>query len=165
MAEREKSFQSAVVPSAVLSDGAVVVPLFAVSTMTLSETYHLPPISSSKQRMVVAAHDDSITLSALLIGPTRFALKFALETMADLSKRGTVIERVTRGKVSGLVLVTAMTIRTDMQINSLSFTASAAKRGALDVSMALVHVPRPGVLAKVLDIASLGVGALADFAR
>lgn len=85
--------------------------------------------------------------------------------MADLSKRGTAIERVTRGAVSGLVLVTAMTIRTDMQIQSLSFTASAAKRGALDVSMSLVHVPRPGVLAKVLDIAALGVGALSDFAR
>src|SRR4051794_25781194 len=126
MAEREQSFQSAVVPSAVLSDGIVVVPLFAVSTITVSESYHLPPISSSKQRMIVAAHDDSISLSGVLIGPTRFSMKFALETMADLSKRGTVIERVTRGKVSGLVLVTAMTIRTDMQIQSLSFTASAA---------------------------------------
>jgi hypothetical protein len=88
-----------------------------------------------------------------------------LETMADLSKRGTAIERLSRGKVSGLVLVTAMTIRTDMQIQSLTFTASAARRATLDVSMTLVHVPRPGVFPKVLDVAALQVGALADFAR
>jgi phage protein U len=167
MPQREQSFQDLlVVPSAVLADvPPLIVPLYAVTTMTLSESYHLPPIGSSQQRMIVAAHDDTITLSGLLIGPTRFTLKFMLETMADLSKRGTTIERVTRGKVSGLVLVTAMTIRTDMQIQSLTFTASAAKRAALDVSMTLVHVPRPGVLSKVLDIAGLGVGALADFAR
>ena len=87
----------------------------------------------------------------------------------DLNKTfqlaGTAIERVTRGAVSGLVLVTAMTIRTDMQIQSLTFTASAAKRATLEVSMSLVHVPRPGVVAKVLDIAALGVGALSDFVR
>lgn len=165
MAQEDHSYQDVAVPSAVLADGLNVVPLFAVSAISLSESYHLPPISSSKARMITAAHDDVITLSGLLIGPTRYSLKFVLETMADLSKRGTAIERVTRGAVSGLVLVTAMTIRTDMQIQSLTFTASAAKRATLDVSMSLVHVPRPGVLAKVLDIAALGVGALSDFVR
>jgi hypothetical protein len=165
MTDRERSYQDIVVPSAVLADGVMVVPLFAVSTITLSEAYHLPPISSSKQRMAIAAHDDTVSLSALLVGPTRYTLKFALETMANLSKRGTAIERISRGAVSGLVLVTAMTIRTDMQIQALTFTASAAKRAALDVAITLVHVPRPGVLAKVLDVAALGVGALADFAR
>jgi hypothetical protein len=165
MAQVEGSFQEVVVPSAILADGLFIVPLFAVTTMSLTETYHLPPIGSSKQRMIIAAHDDTISLSALLVGPTRFTAKFMLETMADLSKRGTAIERITRGAVSGLVLVTAMTIRTDMQIQSLGFTASAAKRATLDVTMSLVHVPRPGILAKVLDVAGLGVGALADFAR
>jgi hypothetical protein len=165
MAQVEGSFQEAVVPSAVLADGPLVVPLFAVTTMSLTEAYHLPPIGSSKERMIVAAHDDTISLSGLLIGPSRFTFKFQLETMADLSKRGTVLDRITRGSVSGLVLVTAMTIRTDLQIQSLTFSASAAKRATLDVSMSLVHVPRPGVLQKVLDVAGLGVGALADFAR
>ena len=69
--------------------------------------------------MIVAAHDDTISLSGLLVGPQRFTFKFMLETMADLSKRGTAIERITRGGVSGLTLVTSMTIRTDMQIQSL----------------------------------------------
>jgi hypothetical protein len=165
MAQIEGSFQDVVAPSAILADGVLIVPLFAVTTMSLSETYHLPAIGSSKERMILAAHDDTISLSGLLVGPTRFTFKFMLETMADLSKRGSAIDRITRGAVSGLVLVTAMTIRTDMQIQSLSFTASAAKRATLDVSMTLVHVPRPGLLAKVLDLAGLGVGALADFGR
>jgi hypothetical protein len=166
MAQREKSFQDLVVPSAVLADlPPLIVPLFAVTSMSVSESYHLPPIGSSEQRVLVAAHDDTITLSGLLIGPSRFTLKFMLETMADVSKRGTAIERLTRGRVSGLVLVTAMTIRTDMQIQSLTFAASAARRDVIDVTIGLVHVPRPGVLSKVLDAAALQVGALADFAR
>jgi hypothetical protein len=165
MAQHEGSFQDLVVPSAVLADPPLVVPLFAVTSMSLTEAYHLPPIGSSKQRMIVAAHDDTITLSALLVGRERFTLKFLLETMANLSKRGTITERVLRGAVSGLTLVTSMTIRTDLQIQSLTFGASASRREAIDVSMSLVHVPRPGVLAKVLDVASLGVGALGDLTR
>jgi hypothetical protein len=165
MAQHEGSFQDLVVPSAVLADPPLMVPLFAVTSMSLTEAYHLPPIGSSKQRMIVAAHDDTISLSALLVGRERFTLKFLLETMANLSKRGTITERVFRGAVSGLTLVTSMTIRTDLQIQSLTFGASATRREAIDVSMSLVHVPRPGVLAKVLDVASLGVGALGDLTR
>ena len=165
MAQHEGSFQDLVVPSAVLADPPLVVPLFAVTSMSLTEAYHLPPIGSSKQRMIVAAHDDTISLSALLVGRERFTLKFLLETMANLSKRGTITERVLRGAVSGLTLVTSMTIRTDLQIQSLTFGAAASRREAIDVSMSLVHVPRPGVLAKVLDVASLGVGALGDLTR
>jgi hypothetical protein len=165
MARIEGSFQELVVPSAVLADPPLMVPLFAVTSMSLTEAYHLPPIGSSKQRMIVAAHDDTISLSALLVGRERFTLKFLLETMANLSKRGTITERVFRGAVSGLTLVTSMTIRTDLQIQSLTFGASATRREAIDVSMSLVHVPRPGVLAKVLDVASLGVGALGDLTR
>ena len=36
----------------------LIVPLFAVTSMSLTESYHLPPIGSSQQRMIVAAHDD-----------------------------------------------------------------------------------------------------------
>lgn len=165
MAQVERSFQDVVAPSAVLADPPLMVPLFAVTSMSLTESYHLPPIGSSKQRMIVAAHDDTIMLNALLVGTERFTWKFLLETMADLSKRGTITERVFRGAVSGLTLVTSMTIRTDLQIQSLTFGASAARREAIDVSISLVHVPRPGVLAKVLDVASLGVGALGDLTR
>ena len=37
-------------PSAILSDGLVTVPLYAVSQIGLSETYHLPPIGTSNVR-------------------------------------------------------------------------------------------------------------------
>jgi hypothetical protein len=57
-----------------------------------------------------------------------------------------------------------MTIRTDMQIQSLTFAASAARRDVLDVTMSLVHVPRPGALSRALDLALTQVTALSDFA-
>jgi hypothetical protein len=162
---RENSFQSTVLPSAVLADPPVFfVPLFAVTAMTLAQTYFLPPLGASRERLVLPAHDDTITLSALLIGPERFAWKQSLEIMADISKRGGVLGALTRGYLGGLVLVTSMTIRTDMQIQSITFSASAARRDVLDVNMSLVHVPRPGPLSRVLDLASVPVAALADFA-
>ena len=155
----------ATMPSAIVSDGATVVPLWAVTSISLSETYHLPPIGSSGAKAIVATHDDTVTLSGVLVGPERYAWKLALETLADLSKRGGALSAFTGGKVSGLILVTSMTIRTDMQIQSLSFTASSAKREALDVSLPMAHMPLPGALAKLLDLASLGVGALSDWRR
>jgi phage protein U len=152
------------IPSAVISDGIVTVPLWAVTSMQLSETYQLPPIGTSTQRAVVAVHDDAITLSGVLVGPERFAWKLALETLAEASKRGSALAAMTGGKVGGLVLVTSMTIRTDMQVQSLSFTASSTKRDALDVSISLAYLPLPSALGKLLDAAAAVVGGLADFA-
>jgi hypothetical protein len=151
------------IPSAVISDGIVTIPIWAVSAMTLNETYHLPPIGSSGARAIVATHDDSISLTGVLVGAERYAWKLALETLAETSKRGSALESFTGGAASGLILVTSMTIRTDMQVQTLSFSASSAKRDVLDVSMSLVHMPRPGALGKLLDVASIGVGALADW--
>jgi phage protein U len=151
------------VPSAIVSDGIVTVPLWAVTTITLSETYHLPPIGSSGAKAIVATHDDTVSLSGVLVGPERHAWKLALENLADASKRGSALAAATGGRASGLILVTSMTIRTDMQVQSLSFGASAAKRDALDVSITLTHMPLPGTLGRLLDVASLGVAALVDW--
>jgi phage protein U len=132
--------------------------------MSISETYHLPPIGTSGQRSAVAPHDDTISLSAVLLGKERFAWKFALETMAEASKRGTALGAIPGAPLgTGLVLITSLTIRTDMQVQSLSFTASAARRDTLDVSISLVHVPSPGWLNQALAAASVAVGALTDF--
>jgi hypothetical protein len=150
------------VPSAVISDGVLIVPLWAVTTIGLSETYKLPPIGSSTAKAVVATHDDTLTLSGVLVGAERYTWKLALETLAETSKRGSPLARYFRGAVSGLVVITAMTIRTDMQVQTLSFTASAAKRDAIDVTIAMAHMPRPGSVSKLLDVGSLGVGLLAD---
>lgn len=158
-----KSFQSyAAEPSAIISDGVLTVPLWAVTQLSLTESYHLPPIGSSGVRAVVATHDDTVSLSGVLVGAERNAWKLALETLAETSKRGGALTSFTGGKVSGLILVTSMTIRTDMQIQSLSFSVSAAKRDVIDVSMTLAYMPLPGALGKLLDVASIGVGVLAD---
>jgi phage protein U len=152
------------IPSAVISDGIITVPLWSVTSLQLSETYQLPPIGTSAQRAVAAVHDDAITLSGVLVGPERYAWKLALETLAEASKRGSALAAMTGGKVGGLILVTSMTIRTDMQVQSLSFTASSQKRDTLDVSMSLAYLPLPSALGKLLDMASVLVGGLADFA-
>ncbi|MGW0202987.1 hypothetical protein [Nonomuraea sp. NPDC003201] len=150
-------------PSAIISDGALLtVPIWAVTTISLSESYHLPAIGSSGARAVLGTHDDKITLSGVLAGPERHAWKLALESLAETGRTGSAIGAYSRGMMSGLVLVTAMTIRTDMQIESLSFTATAARRQVLDVSISMVHLPRPSTLTKLLDVASVGVGALGD---
>jgi hypothetical protein len=153
-----------VMPSAILSDGgALLVPLWAVSTMTLTEAYHLPPIGSAAHRAHVSTHNDTIAMSGVLPGPERFTWKMMLETLAEMGRRGSAIERYSQGAVSGLILITSMTIRTDMQVQSLTFTATAAKRDTLDVSVTLGHFPRPSAFGKLLDMASIGIGALADF--
>jgi hypothetical protein len=82
--------------------------------------------------------------------------------MAESSKRGSALAAMTGGQVGGLILITSMTIRTDMQVQSLTFTASSAKRAVLDVSVSLAYMPKPSALGKLLDLASLGVGGLTD---
>jgi hypothetical protein len=154
-----------VIPSAIISDGLIPVPIWAVTAMTLNESYHLPPIGSSGARSIVATHDDTISLTGVLVGTERFTWKLALETMAETSKRGGAIASFTGGKISGLILITSMTIRTDMQVQSLSFSASAARRDVLDMSVSLAYMPLPSALGKLLDVASVAVGSLADYAR
>lgn len=158
-----ESFQNYGIPSAIISDGVLAIPLWGVTSISLSESYHLPPIGSSGAKSIVATHDDTVSLSGVLVGAERFEWKLALETLADVSKRGGALASFTGGKAGGLILVTSMTIRTDMQIQSLSFTASSSKRDALDVSVSMAHMPLPGALSKLLDTASLAVGALSDW--
>ena len=151
-------------PSALLSDGILTIPLWAVSSLSLSETYQLPAIGSTGHRAVAQVHDDTLSLSGTLVGPERFTWKLGLEQLAEAGKRGTALAAATRGTVGGLILVTAMTIRTDIQVQSLTFTATAARRDVLDVSLTLAHLPLPSLLGKLLDVASLGVGGLSDWA-
>lgn len=159
----ESSFQQVVVPSAVLWDGGLLlIPLFAVSEISLSQSYHLPAIGSTGARTIAPVHDSSVRLSGLLVGPTRFAMKLALENQAEAGQRGSAASALLKGKVGGLILVTSMTIRTDMQVKELSFSANASRRQTLAVSITLEHLPRPSAAAKLLDFASVGVGALMD---
>jgi hypothetical protein len=151
-------------PSAIVSDGAVVVPIWAVTSISLSESYHFPAIGSSGAKALVATHDDTLNLSGVLVGSDRYTWKLALETLAEVGRRGGALAAATGGRVGGLILITAMTIRTDMQIQSLSFSASSAKRDTLDVSLSMVYMPLPGGLGKLLDAASLSISSLSDWA-
>lgn len=162
---RESFIHAEGMPSAILSDGVVTIPLFAVSWIALSETYHLPAIGSSTIRSAIATHDDVITMSGLLVGSERFGLKFALETLAEASKRGTALEGLTGGIAAGLVLISSMTVRTDLQVESLAFTVNAQRRDVIEVSITLQHMPRPGALTKLLELGNVAVRALVDFAR
>lgn len=157
------SFQNFAVPSAVLWDGGLLlIPLFAVTEITLEQTYHLPPLGSTGARAIAPVHDDTVRLSGVLVGPTRYALKLMLENQAEAGQRGSAAAAITGGGVGGLIVVTAMTIRTDMQVKQLSFSANAVRRQTIAVSITLEHVPKPSALGKLLDIASVGLGALMD---
>ncbi len=150
------------VPSAVLSDGGLLfIPLYAVSAMTLGESYSVPPLRGSGESLANVS-EDTVTLSALLVGAERFAWKLALEMAAESAVRGSAVASYSGGKITGLFLVTSMTIRSDMFIRSLTFSVNNQRRQAIEVSMTLVHQPRPGALAPLLDLASVALSTLAS---
>jgi hypothetical protein len=149
-----------VIPSAIVSDGiAVWIPIYAMTQMTLAESYSFPPIGSTGMRAIIQTHDDTITLRGSLVGDLRYTWKTALELLADSTKRGSTY-------VNGVLLVTGMTIRTEMQIQSLVFDNFSAKRHSLDLTLTMVHMPRPkNTIGKLIDAAgSIAIGALGDVA-
>lgn len=150
-------------PSAILTDGLLVVPLFAVTRMTLSERYTLPPIGSQAFRAAVGNATETVSLSALLIGKQRFAWKQGLELLANFSKHGGALGAFTGGKQSGLILASRLVVKMNMQATEMSFTASAQRLDTLEVSLTLQHVPRPGPLDLLLDTAAMAVATATEF--
>lgn len=150
-------------PSALLSDGGLAtVPLWAVTSQTVEQSFHLPAIGSTSSRTVVAAHDDTVRLSGILVGPSRFGFKRGLEMLAEASRRGSAMGAWTGGAVGGLILVTTLTIRTDLYAKSLSFTVDTNRRDTIGVDLTLQHVPRPSLMHALQEFAAVGVGALRD---
>lgn len=148
-----------VIPSAIVSDGIVPIPIYAVTQMTLSESYQFPPIGSTGAKAILQTHDDSVTIKGSLVGDLRFTWKVALELLAESSKRGNTY-------INGLILVTSMTVRTEMQIRTLKFDAFNTKRESLDLTLVMDYMPKPkNTIGKLVDAASsIVVGALGDFA-
>ena len=147
-------------PSVVLFDGIIPIPLWAVTQMSIESTYALPQIGSTSRRVALPSHDDTLSITAVLLGPRRYAWKLALENAAEASRLGNILSRHT--SAGGLVLVSSATIRTDLAVQSLTFSLSASRRDTLDVSIRLAYLPRPGSVAKLLDLGSVAVGALTD---
>jgi hypothetical protein len=159
-------FDMETLPSALITDGLIPVPLWTVTQISLSESYHLPPIGSPGARALIDTHDDTLTLTGSLVGDLRYVWKQGLETIAESSKRGktglnAALSLIPGVDVSGLILVTALTIRTDMQVQSLQFGVSAARRDVIDVTISLVHMPPPGPASKLLDLGSVLLSSLA----
>ena len=151
-------------PSAIITDGLLPVPLFAVNRISLSEKYSLPAIGSSGFRAAVENSDDTVSIGAMLVGPQRFAWKSALELLAETSRRGGMLGRVFGGTLGpGLALITSLTLRTNMQVMELSFTSSAARRDALEVSISMKHVPRPGPLNLLMDVGASAAMSVVDW--
>lgn len=149
-------------PAALLTDGLLSVPLWAVSRIGLTERFALPPIGVSAFRAAVGTSDDTIALSAVLVGTERFAFKQMLELLASVSRRASMLGTITAGRSGGLILVSRLTTRTDLHVTSLDFSVTSQRRGAIDVTIAMQHVPRPGPASLLLDVATAAVATMVD---
>ena len=134
------------------------VPLLYVQTMTMSEGYQISRIMGSKFSQAIAPTTKTINIEAMLIGPDRLLQKKALEALA-LTSRVLVAATASLLKITGIPVVSGLTISTDMQITDLRFIQSVQKREALDVSITLQHVPRSSVLAIIGEVADLALAA------
>ena len=132
-----------------------VVPLLAVQSINISEGYRIERIAGSKFSQAIAPTTKTISIEAVLAGSDRLLLKKLLEAMA-LTSRLLIAAAAPALKITGIPVVSGLTISLDMQITELRFTQSVQKRDAIDVSMTLQYVPRSSatmIASEALDIA------------
>ena len=132
--------------------------LLYVQSMTINEGYRIERIMGSKFSQAIAPTTKSISIEAMLLGPNRLVQKKALEALA-LTSRVLVAATASLLKVTGIPVVSGLTISTDMQITDLRFTQNVQKRDALDVSMTLQYVPRSSLAAIIGEVADLALAA------
>lgn len=130
------------------------VPLLYVQSMTISEGYRIERIAGSKFSQAIAPATKTISIEAMLIGPDRLQQKKSLEALA-LTSRVLVAATAPALKVTGIPVVSGLTVSTDMQITDLRFTQNVQKREALDVSITLQHVPRSSAAAIIGEVADM----------
>lgn len=131
------------------------VPLFAVQSMVLTDGYKIQRILGSRFSQAVAPTEKTIKIEAVLFGQLRLVSKKALEMLALTTRLAAAAAAPAFG-VTGIPVVSGMTVSLDMQITSLSFTQAIGKREALDVSITLTYVPRSAITTLIgegLDIA------------
>ncbi|WP_432828768.1 hypothetical protein [Dactylosporangium sp. CA-092794] len=134
------------------------VQLLYVQSMTMTEGYRIERIKGSRFSQATQPTVKTIAIEAVLLGPRRLEQKKALETLA-LTSRLLVATEAPALATTGIPVVSGLTISLDMQITDLRFTASVAKRDALDVSMTLQHVPRASLSAVVSEVADFALAA------
>jgi hypothetical protein len=138
------------------------VPLFYVQSMSISEGYRIERIAGTKFAQALAPTTKTIAIEAVLVGPERLLLKKALEALA-LTSRLLVAGVAPALKLTGIPVVSGLTISLDMQITELRFSQNLQKRDALDVTLTLQHVPRSSataIIGEALDLA-LAAGSVA----
>jgi hypothetical protein len=133
-----------------------VVPLTAVQSITLTEGYRIERIMGSRFSQATQPNAKTISIEAVLFGPDRLLLKKGLEALA-LTSRALAAAAAPLLAVTGIPVVTGLTISLDMQITDLRFTQSAQKRDALDVAISLTHVPRSSISAALGELADLAL--------
>jgi hypothetical protein len=130
------------------------VPLLYVQSMSLSEGYQIERIAGSSFSQAIAPTTKTIAIEAMLLGPDRLRLKKELEALALVS-RVLVAAAAPALAVTGIPVVSGLTISLDMQITDLRFNQSVQKRDAVDVSLTLRHVPRSSLTAILGEAADL----------
>src|SRR4051794_2278272 len=131
------------------------VPLLYVQSMSIIEGYEIERIMGSRFQHATEPTRKQISIEAVLIGPQRLALKKSLEALALASRA--LVATTSDLLPNGIPVVSGLIISLDMQITELHFTQSVTKRDALDVSISLVEVPRPGLTALLGAAADLAV--------
>ena len=134
------------------------VPLFTVTSLTLNEGYQVARIAGSRLAQLVSPTTKTISIEAVLVGSTRLLVKKSLEAMA-LTSRALAAATAPLMSLSGLTVISGMTVSVDMQITSLRFTQSNQKRDAIDVSITLEEVPRSSLSALVGDALDMALAA------
>jgi hypothetical protein len=141
------------------------VPLFAVTNMTLDESFKIPEIGKGDKSQWLGKVGYAVSIQGMLVGPERFLYKAALEVMADLAMVLTSL--VSIPGLGGIPLVSGLTVLPDMHITSLRFTQTTEAFGAIGVTISLKHCPKGFVaelIGRGLNIASSLAGSIANVA-
>jgi hypothetical protein len=123
------------------------IPLFAVTRITLSENYELPPVGDRGLSQSTGKITRTLQVDATLIGNERHLIRLGLEAMADLSKTLPALTSL----VSGIPVVAGLTTLLDCQISSLSFSQSSDEKDVFTASISIKHCPRPGISALISE--------------
>lgn len=162
------SFQAALpAPAAVVSNGLVTVPLWAVGSLTLNQTQDMPSADGQGRPTGVSRPRSMLSMTAVLLGPERFAWKLALESLAlperslaGLASKLSGPAQKATGAGSGLIVLTSVAVSTNMQLTNLTFSVSAARRDVIDVSLSLVQLPGSAPLAALVGAPGFAISAL-----
>ncbi len=130
------------------------VALLHVQSMTINEGYRIERLAGSRFSQALAPTAKTIAIEAVLLGPRRLAVKKQLEALALVS-RVLVAAAAPALAVTGIPVVSGLTVSLDMQITDLRFAQSVQKRDALDLTVNLRHVPRSSVTAIAGELADL----------